>query len=142
LHRIKVKISVVYIFSSFKLTKSLLTIKTPRAYNLLSPATNGPLVKQFPAFYSTNRATVTLTVTLHSSLPSAKEPCHTFHLTSLQLISKSSSYLSIFNLYVFFISNLYVWAGHVAWMGEGRGVYRVLVGKPEGKRPLGRTRHR
>jgi len=30
------------------------------------------------------------------------------------------------------------WAGHVAHMGEGRGVYRVLVGKPEGKRPLGR----
>jgi hypothetical protein len=29
------------------------------------------------------------------------------------------------------------WAGHVARMGEGRGVYRVLVGKPEGKRPLG-----
>ena len=34
------------------------------------------------------------------------------------------------------------WAGHVAHMGEGRGVYRVLVGKPEGKRPLGRPRHR
>jgi hypothetical protein len=30
------------------------------------------------------------------------------------------------------------WAGHVARMGEGRNVYRVLVGKPEGKRPLGR----
>jgi hypothetical protein len=30
------------------------------------------------------------------------------------------------------------WAGHVAHMGERRGVYRVLVGKPEGKRPLGR----
>jgi hypothetical protein len=29
------------------------------------------------------------------------------------------------------------WAGHVARMGKGRGVYRVLVGKPEGKRPLG-----
>ena len=29
------------------------------------------------------------------------------------------------------------WAGHVACMGEGRGVHRVLVGKPEGKRPLG-----
>jgi hypothetical protein len=28
------------------------------------------------------------------------------------------------------------------WMGEGRGVYRVLVGKPEGKRPLGRPRCR
>jgi hypothetical protein len=30
------------------------------------------------------------------------------------------------------------WAGHVARMGEGRGVYRVFVGRPEGKRPLGR----
>ena len=34
------------------------------------------------------------------------------------------------------------WAGHVAHMGEDRGVHRVLVGKPEGKRPLGRPRHR
>jgi hypothetical protein len=34
------------------------------------------------------------------------------------------------------------WAGHVARRGERRGVYRVLVGKPEGKRPLGRTRLR
>jgi hypothetical protein len=34
------------------------------------------------------------------------------------------------------------WAGHVARMGEGRGVYRILVGKPEGKRPLGRPRRR
>jgi hypothetical protein len=34
------------------------------------------------------------------------------------------------------------WAGHVARMGEGRGVYRVLVGKPGGKRPLGRPRCR
>jgi hypothetical protein len=34
------------------------------------------------------------------------------------------------------------WTGHVERMGEGRGVYRVLVGKPEGKRPLGRPRHR
>ena len=34
------------------------------------------------------------------------------------------------------------WAGHVARMGERRGVFRVLVGKPEGKRPLGRPRHR
>jgi hypothetical protein len=32
--------------------------------------------------------------------------------------------------------------GDVARMGEGRGVYRVLVGKPEGKRPLGRPRRR
>jgi len=34
------------------------------------------------------------------------------------------------------------WAGHVARMGEGRGVYRVLVGKPEGKRRLERPRRR
>ena len=34
------------------------------------------------------------------------------------------------------------WAGHVARMGEKRGVYRVLVGKSEGKRPFGRPRRR
>jgi hypothetical protein len=34
------------------------------------------------------------------------------------------------------------WAGHVARMGEGRGVYGVLVGRPESKRPLGRPRRR
>jgi hypothetical protein len=34
------------------------------------------------------------------------------------------------------------WAGHVARMGVERRVYKVLVGKPEGKRPLGRPRRR
>jgi hypothetical protein len=34
------------------------------------------------------------------------------------------------------------WAGHVARMEEGKGVYRVLVGRPEGKRQLGRSRRR
>jgi hypothetical protein len=34
------------------------------------------------------------------------------------------------------------WGGHVARIGVRRGVYRVLVGKPEGKRPLGRPRRR
>jgi hypothetical protein len=34
------------------------------------------------------------------------------------------------------------WAGHVARMGEKRKAYRLLVGKPEGKRPLGRQKHR
>jgi hypothetical protein len=33
------------------------------------------------------------------------------------------------------------WEGHVARIGEERGVYRVLVGKPKGKRPLGRPRN-
>jgi hypothetical protein len=35
-----------------------------------------------------------------------------------------------------------MWVGHVARMGEEKNVYKVLMGKPEGKRPLGRPRHR
>jgi len=34
------------------------------------------------------------------------------------------------------------WTGHVVHMGEERGVYRVLLGKLEGRRPMGRPRHR
>jgi hypothetical protein len=34
------------------------------------------------------------------------------------------------------------WAGHVARMGEGRGAYRILVGRSEGRRPIGRPRCR
>ena len=34
------------------------------------------------------------------------------------------------------------WAGHVVHMGDRRGTFRDLVGRPEGRRPLGRTRHR
>jgi hypothetical protein len=34
------------------------------------------------------------------------------------------------------------WAGHVARMGEVRGAYNILVGRPEGRRPLGRPRRR
>jgi hypothetical protein len=34
------------------------------------------------------------------------------------------------------------WAGHVARMGDRRGAYRILVGRPAGKRPLGRSRRR
>ena len=39
-------------------------------------------------------------------------------------------------------SRIMRWAGHVARIGEESGVYRVLVGKPERKRPPGRPRHR
>ena len=46
------------------------------------------------------------------------------------------------NLFVVYVrvvkSRRMRWVGHVACMGEGRGVHRVLVGKPEGKSPLGR----
>jgi hypothetical protein len=34
------------------------------------------------------------------------------------------------------------WLGHLAYMGERRGAYRAFVGRPEGKRPLERPRHR
>ena len=40
------------------------------------------------------------------------------------------------------VAELMGWAGHVARMGEQRGVYRVLEGKPEGRRPLWRPRRR
>jgi hypothetical protein len=40
------------------------------------------------------------------------------------------------------ILKITIWVGHVARTGKGRGVYRVLVGKPEGKRSLGRSRLR
>ena len=39
-------------------------------------------------------------------------------------------------------SKIMRWAGHVACTGERRGVWKVLVGKPEGRRPLGRPRCR
>jgi hypothetical protein len=39
-------------------------------------------------------------------------------------------------------SRILRWTGHVVRMWEGRGLHRVLVGKPEGKRPLGRPRLR
>jgi hypothetical protein len=35
-----------------------------------------------------------------------------------------------------------IWAGHVACIGEDRGVHTMLMGKPEGKKPLGRPRRR
>jgi hypothetical protein len=45
---------------------------------------------------------------------------------------------------IFRVINLRIkrWARHVARMGKGRGVYRILLWKPEGRRPLGRPRHR
>ena len=47
-----------------------------------------------------------------------------------------------FFFFFFIIFEAMFWTGHVARIGERRSVYRVLVGKPEGKRPLGRPRRR
>ena len=52
--------------------------------------------------------------------------------------------------YLYFSLNIFLmikwrrmrWVGHVACMVEGRGVHKVLVGKPEGNRPLGRPRRK
>jgi len=46
------------------------------------------------------------------------------------------------NIFLVIKSRIMRWVGHVARMGERRGVYRVLVGKPKGKRPLRRPRRR
>jgi len=51
-------------------------------------------------------------------------------------------YLRTGDVFQFILSKYLYWGGDVARMGEERGVFRVLVGKPEGKRPLGRRRHR
>jgi len=50
--------------------------------------------------------------------------------------------LLINNTNYYYYSRRMRWAGHVARMGEGRGVHRVLVGKREWRRPLGRPRRR
>ena len=64
----------------------------------------------------------------------------------VQLCSVLSAFVSFHELLLvhFWVikSRRMGWAGHVACIGERRGVYRVLVGKPEGKRPLGKPRHR
>jgi hypothetical protein len=46
------------------------------------------------------------------------------------------------NIITMIKSRRMIWAGHVARIGETRNAYRILVGKPEGKRLLGRQRHR
>ena len=58
-----------------------------------------------------------------------------------KLLNKELSDLySLTNIVRVVKSRILRWTGHVARMGQGRGVHRVLVGRPEGKRPLGRPR--
>jgi hypothetical protein len=54
---------------------------------------------------------------------------------------KSSEEISV-DIVGIFIARRMRWAGHVARMEEVRGAYRILVGRPEGRRPLGRPRRR
>ena len=59
-------------------------------------------------------------------------------MTTIGLRQGDSLSTRLFNL----CTEKIIWAGHVVHMGEERGMYRVLVGKQEGKRPLGRPRRR
>jgi hypothetical protein len=62
------------------------------------------------------------------------------------IVLQSHPYLNIilnYHIYITFImSRRMRWAGNVARIGEKRNMYRLLVGKPEGKRPLGRLKRR
>jgi hypothetical protein len=62
--------------------------------------------------------------------------CRKLHNDELHSLYSSANIVSVIK------SRRMRWAGHVTRMGEGRGVYRVLIGRPEYKRPLGRLRHR
>ena len=71
----------------------------------------------------------------------------TYHITLYYIYHKGSLCLSYINISSPNIvrltkSRIMSWVGHVTRMGESRGVYRVLVGKPEGNRSLGRPRRR
>jgi hypothetical protein len=66
---------------------------------------------------------------------------HNLHTYIQNLIFLNVNTIMIFYICIFLL-RIMRWEGHVARMGEGRGVYRVLVGKPEGKKPLGRHRRR
>ena len=61
---------------------------------------------------------------------------------SIALVGSLLCYCYIPNIVRVINSRRMRWAGHVARMGEERGVYRVLEGKPEGRKPLGRPRRR
>jgi len=63
----------------------------------------------------------------------------TFKHRLMNYIARAYNYPNIFRVIKW---KAIIWAGHVARMGDRRGVYRVLVGKPKGKRPLGRPRSR
>jgi hypothetical protein len=63
----------------------------------------------------------------------------TLSLTGLQELHRLYSSPSIIKMIK---SRRMRWTGHVARMGEKRNAYRILVGKPEGERPLGRPRRR
>jgi hypothetical protein len=67
---------------------------------------------------------------------------YALYFTTLLVISELNDLYSLPNIVQAVKLRQMRWAGHVARMGEDRDVYSVLVGKPEGKRPLGRPRRR
>ena len=60
-----------------------------------------------------------------------------FHITELHSLYRSPNVVRVIKY-----KRLLRWAGHVARVEEGRSAFKILTGKPTGKRPLGRSRHR
>ncbi|KAJ4436144.1 hypothetical protein ANN_18771 [Periplaneta americana] len=89
----------------------------------------GRLRRRNVMFYLTTLATAEVI----SALPDVPEFCP----AGVPLHASKPTDMSLSHL-----SRRLTWAGHIARMGESRNVYRVLVGRPEGKRPLGRLRRR
>ena len=73
---------------------------------------------------------------LRSRQHGVRVPCPLMAVCSLRLLYSSPNIVRVIK------SRRLRWAGHVVHMGEEWGVYRVLLGKPEGKRALGRPRCR
>jgi hypothetical protein len=65
-----------------------------------------------------------------------------FHSYFLQYCAFHRPVQKVFLRYWYVATHRLRWAGHVARMGERRGAFRALVGKPEGRRPLGGPKHR
>jgi hypothetical protein len=69
-------------------------------------------------------------------VPMAQTTTHIWELSDARYLYSSPIIIRVIK------SRRMRWAGHVARMGEGRGANRILVGGPEGRRPLGRPRRR
>jgi hypothetical protein len=73
---------------------------------------------------------------MESRCTEENESCRKLHNNKIHGLHSSPNIVSVIK------SRRMRWEEHVARMGEGRGVYRGLVGRPEGKRPLRRPRYR
>jgi hypothetical protein len=86
------------------------------------------------------KGTVVHGKTKHTECKIYTSPCHNVIKFNIH-IGPIAKHLCLFSFLIFVKYSLR-WAGHVTRIGETRNAYRILVGKPEGKSPLGRPRRR